>query len=88
MPVSLREYLQRAAEREMITQAAVVRRLVAEDARRSERRDERAPDGLLDPIRPIFEHRGDDQRIHVERRRLFNNRHRHDHDCPVADVEC
>jgi hypothetical protein len=42
MPVSLREYLQRAAEREMITQAAVVRRLVAEDARRSERRDERA----------------------------------------------
>ena len=35
-------HVQRLAEREMISRAAVIRRLVAEDARRVERRDEAA----------------------------------------------
>jgi hypothetical protein len=35
LPAALREYVQRVAEREVTSQAAVIRRLVAEAARRA-----------------------------------------------------
>ena len=42
LPQNLRDFVQRVAEREMVSEAAIVRRCLAEATRRAERRGEAA----------------------------------------------